>query len=521
MNNFKQKILISIILALGLAFSANQAVLAVDNLVVEFEKTPSLFSETNFLPGNDVSRWVKVANYSGQSQRIATEAINYPNPMPADDLSKALVFVIKEGATDLYGGSSPTGPKTLFDFYQDSQNYQEISLSDLANGADTQYDFVISFPSGGENKWQNATTTFDILVGFQQGNSPLPPSPPVPPTGSGNGGGGGAILPPGLTILDESVTTTVSDQCQATVYWSTTYFSTSQVIYAIEGGNHILDLVNATGTPLRYGYDFTTPEYNVNPKVTGHQVTLYGLTSGATYYYRAVSHASPASVSLQHSFVMCPCSQQNQINEPITAGEPLAFNNNVSNQANVLGESQEAAGANENPAQDNASTTVLGDKADNSNFLANISSFFGKGFACLKCLPWWLGIILALLSLQKIVWLFRKAKKEQDLALKNKLKNAGIAWVVIGAASLAATLIFYLTKACFYWWLIIIFFALHILIYQFMVPQKGEQKRKISYFAIFQIIILVLAIIFGVIKTCVWVWLIILILAIIFVNNKK
>ncbi len=93
-------------------------------LDVQFEKIP-LFFEANFTPGEGVERWVKVANNSGQTQRIAVEAINYPNPIPAGDLSRALMFVIKEGATDLYGGSSPTGLKTLFDFYQDSANYQE------------------------------------------------------------------------------------------------------------------------------------------------------------------------------------------------------------------------------------------------------------------------------------------------------------------------------------------------------------------------------------------------------------
>lgn len=45
------------------------------DLVVEFENTP-LFKEANFLPGENISRWVKVTNNSSESKNIAVEAIN-------------------------------------------------------------------------------------------------------------------------------------------------------------------------------------------------------------------------------------------------------------------------------------------------------------------------------------------------------------------------------------------------------------------------------------------------------------
>ena len=113
------------------------------------------------------------------------------------------------------------------------------------------------------------------------------------------------------------------------------------------------------------------------------------------------------------------------------------------------------------------------------------------------------------------------SKKEPAPPLKKKIQNAGIAWVVIGIVSLAITLIFYFFETCFSWWLIVGFFALHILIYQFLVPSKPEQKRKVSYFVIFQIAVFVLAVILGLIKNCLWVWVIILILAIVCISNKK
>ncbi len=284
-----------------------------DNLVVEFEPNP-LFQNTNFLPGQNATGTARVTNNSGQTQRIATEAINYPNPIPAGDLSRALMFIIKEGATDLYGGSSPTGPKSLYDFYQDSKIYSEISLSDLANGAITQYDFAISFPPEKENEWQNATTTFDILIGFQSGGSPLPPSPPTPPSSGGGGGSGDYLfLPPGLTIQNQAVV--VTTDVSVLITWNTSYPASSQVIYALEGENHILDLTDNTGTPPKYGYSRTTSEYDTPANLKGvvsHLVTISGLTPGTKYYYRTVSHGSLA-ISQEQNFTTLTQKEQESL----------------------------------------------------------------------------------------------------------------------------------------------------------------------------------------------------------------
>ena len=308
MNNLFKTILIILIaiFGAGILFVDSAQAQSTDSLVVEFETTP-LFSEANFLPGGGITRWVKVTNNSGSSQRIVTEAINYPNPIPAGDLSRALMFVIKEGTTDLYGGSSPTGPKLLYDFYQDSSSYSEISLSDLASGATTQYDFIISFPTEKENEWQNATTTFDILIGFQGTEGGILPgtgssgggSDGGSSTGSGSSSGGGGWLPPGLTIQNEAMATTT--ETSVTFIWTTSYPASSQVIYAEEGENHILDLTDNAGIPPKYGYARTSPEYNIIPKVTSHSVTIGGLTPGTRYYYRTISHASLA-IGEEHSF---------------------------------------------------------------------------------------------------------------------------------------------------------------------------------------------------------------------------
>ena len=74
--------------------------LANGGATIEFENTP-LFSAVNFLPGDDVSRWIKVTNNSGESGNVSIEAIGFASPIPLDDLSRVLNIVIKNGATIL------------------------------------------------------------------------------------------------------------------------------------------------------------------------------------------------------------------------------------------------------------------------------------------------------------------------------------------------------------------------------------------------------------------------------------
>ena len=335
MNKIFKTILITSIalLGAGVLFIPSTQAIELPPLFVGFEYKP-LFNEADFKPGDSIARWVKVFNNSGETKPIATEAINYPgfpNPgnVPNDDLSRALSIIIREKeGSDLYGGS--TGEKTLFNFYQNGETY----LSDIENGGNKVYEFEIGFPPEKENEWQGKTTTFDILIGFQGegagtvcgnnikeideqcdgtdlagqscltrgfsgGNLSCNTNCTFNTSTCTDGGGGGGGLPPGLTIFDEASWNVT--ETSVTIIWTTTYFSTSQVIYGAEGEAHTLNLSDNTSTPPKYGYAHTTPEYNTSPKVTGHSVTITGLTSGTTYYYRVVSHASLA-ISREFTF---------------------------------------------------------------------------------------------------------------------------------------------------------------------------------------------------------------------------
>lgn len=280
MSRLLRTILVSSIavLGIGVLLTPLSFALAEDNLVVEFEETP-LFDEANFLPGEGITRWAKVTNNSDGTKRIAVEAINVEDP---DNFGAVLNLEIKEGGVTRYNNA-------LSSFF----NAGEVFLSELAGGGATStYDFIVTFFSGASDSFQGKTLKFDLLIGFQGTEGGLLP---------GAGGGAGGFLPPGLTIQDESVRITEIEETSVTIEWTTSYPATSYVLYAKEWESHTLDLTDNSGTPPKYGYANTTPEQDVDPKVTFHSVTITGLTPGTTYFFRAVSHASLA-VSREYAF---------------------------------------------------------------------------------------------------------------------------------------------------------------------------------------------------------------------------
>ncbi|MFA5169074.1 MAG: fibronectin type III domain-containing protein, partial [Candidatus Omnitrophota bacterium] len=262
----------------------------------------ALFNEANFLPGEEVERLVRITNNSADSSSVSAEALDYPGfpnigDVPADDLSRALTFIIKEkDGSDLYGGT--TGEKTLFDFYSAG----ETQFSTVSAVSSKEFEFKISFPLDRGDEWQEKTTFFDIIIGLTGSGG----GGGGGENGGGGGGGGGGVLPPGLTITNES--SLVSEGCDTTISWTTTYFSTSRVIYSPEGEDHVLDLSDDSGTFPLYGYYSTTPEYDQDPnRVTYHTVTLLNLEPNTDYYFRCISHASPPTIGKECSFNTGEC----------------------------------------------------------------------------------------------------------------------------------------------------------------------------------------------------------------------
>jgi len=414
MNKFSKTILIIVVVILGTGFLTFVAKAA--GLTVEFQNGPPLFNETNFAPGGSVSKWVKVTNTSGSSQRIAIEAINFTKPVPDNDLSHALNILIKQGATEIYGGAG--NEKTLYDFYQSGETY----LSSVDNSGTAQYDITISFPADKTDDWQEKTTQFDVVVGFegQEGGLPLP-SP-----GGGTGGGG---LPSGLTIQNEATVATLITETSVTITWLTSYAASSQVIYALGGEVHILDLTDTSGTPPLYGYAHTTPETDTSPKVTFHTVTISGLSSGTTYYYRTVSHASLA-ISQEHTFTTLgtqtpapttpapiPTGPAGTtvpgVPGPGTGGPSSGIAQGTTGGGQVTGTSTSAVGEEKSTIEGGVSpeAAVAASQAVSPQFFANLLSAIGS----LNFWGWLIILGIILLGLLILFLLRRRRKKSQQI----------------------------------------------------------------------------------------------------------
>ena len=423
-KNIKKIFILTTLIFLGMILLWGNSAFATGSLTITFENTP-LFTEADLKPGDIISRWVKVTNNTGETKSIITEAINYPNPIPDYDLSRALTITIKKDGTDLYGGS--TGQKFLYQFYQAG----EVYLSDVNNGDMSQYYFVISFPYESGNEWQGNTTSFDILVGSlgEEGGGGV---------GGGTTGGGsaGGALPQGLTIINESVVTTNLTGCQScsiTINWNTNYFSTSRVVYSKEGESHNFDLYAPN-----YGYTYSKEGDNSgDEKVTVHSVTITGLSPNTNYYFRCESHASPPTITMEFNFVTAvsiACQNQNT-NE--TGGEntgggtgegggnsggPVAFNGGQgSSGGNEFTAGGTEGGTGEQGENGNVNFQELnnttGEQTGNgtagflSGGLASILDVFGKIFDKIN-LSWF--VILLLIIILVLFYLFFKKRKKEN-----------------------------------------------------------------------------------------------------------
>lgn len=286
------------------------------NVSIVFEKTPTLFSESSFMPGDSVTRWIEIENIGTQTKTVATQALNFANPTPNNDLSRALLINIKKNGSDFYGGS--LGEKTLYDFYQKGL----IDLAVIVPGEKQQYDYIISFPKDKENEWQGKSTYFDIQIGYSDGSDD-PKEPIDDPKIFGGGGGGSSGGGCTNMIYKGSVKVTDITKNSAMITWKTTCLTDSEVVYSTED-----DESNFDKTKDRYGYDNTT---SVDKKLTDeHRMVLTGLKPCVKYFFRVASKDLIA-ISDQFSFTT-PCDQEESPN-------PNDFGGPGEEQGNVAGAS--------------------------------------------------------------------------------------------------------------------------------------------------------------------------------------
>jgi len=162
----------------------------------------------------------------------------------------------------------------------------------------------------------------------------------VTPPSSPSGGGGGPSMRYDLVISHEGDTQVLT--YTATVTWQTNFFSTSRVIYDTVAHSEL-------GSPPNYGYAYSTPEDS--NKVTYHEVVITGLSPYTTYYWRAISSASPEIFGEEMSFTteLIPAGEE----APPVDGEDKIEEGNTGEDTGggeVLGEETDDTGTGAQPA---------------------------------------------------------------------------------------------------------------------------------------------------------------------------
>ncbi len=427
--NQLSKILIFIF---SFCFLANAGLVLAAGLAVQFEQTP-LFNEVSVMPGNTATRFIKVTNTSGETKNVVIEAINKNDP---DLFSEKLSFEIKRGSDVVFDG-------TLKQFFTAG----EMVLSSIDNNTTAQYDVTFLFDKDAGNSYQNATVGFDLLVGFQgeEGGSTDNPGDDDGGTngggGTSGGGGGGGGQAPGLSIYSENSTclcTEGSDKVE--IVWQTNYLSTSAVIYDLLPNQFVF----SDGEPS-YGYAY----YKIGDdsgveKVTSHKVSLTGLLPNQTYYYRVVSHASPATISREGSFVFTTaCIREKGPDENQPPTEVIIASNNIFGQGGseggqgaggVGGRTEGDMGGEENGLGQEQATnnSVAGLNFDDA--MANLSSIlanFLKNLNLSSCFYYNLLIILAIIIaiIGHRCW---KKGKQRNVNDKKSIRCAYFLWIVAG-----------------------------------------------------------------------------------------
>ncbi len=302
--------------------------------ICELLGNSALFENADFLPGDSVERRVRITNKEitpdnpGKNYPVAIEAINVNNPylgLPfiTDKFGDILNFKVEEKI-----GGEIKYEKTLSEFFDESKKSDEIVIAKLlGNGASKDFIFLVYFDETGSDKYQKSSIKFDIIFGLK----------------GVEGGSIGENPPSGLTIGNENTQTMITNDPIVTEYtaiisWSTSYKSTSQVIYCKEIENCVFDLSKNSGIPPRYGYNYTTEEEDTPANEHGvmdHIMKLTGLLPNTTYEYRTVSHASPPTISREYTFTTlgknAEAIQANEAANEVSRENQIAFNSPAEN----------------------------------------------------------------------------------------------------------------------------------------------------------------------------------------------
>jgi hypothetical protein len=256
-----------------------------------------IFNIDNFLPGDSLSKIIRVHNFSDKNQTIGLKVVNFDKGCQNGYcLADKLFLTIEEDSIPLYSGS-------LADFY----NAGEVPLNEVASQAYRDYDLTVYFaPETEREEYQNSATSFDLQIGFftKETVSEEPAT------------GGAGYVPPIQGVVTQIIITSspLVSSDSATVSCTTDIPSYCRVIY--DTSSHP-DL----GNPPNYGYQWSTDPPQT--KSTTHQIILTGLQPETTYYYRFVCWASPLKISQEYRFTTLAKKPKEEIAEKKGFGEVI------------------------------------------------------------------------------------------------------------------------------------------------------------------------------------------------------
>ena len=116
-----------------------------------------LFKIFNMLPGDMVTRKVKVMNNAGLARVISIKGIKTSE---TGNISNKLKLTVTNNGNHLFG------PKNLNVFFDDSSGISGIPLTVLAPNATAEYQFKVVFDASAGNKFQDKSVIFTIQFGI-------------------------------------------------------------------------------------------------------------------------------------------------------------------------------------------------------------------------------------------------------------------------------------------------------------------------------------------------------------------
>jgi len=122
-----------------------------------------IFTFNNIAPGDSQTHTITVHNGDKTARTVSVKGVKTSG---TGGLEGGMDIVISENGTDIYGGTSGTGEKTLAQFFQDSQSTNGVELTSVEKNTSTSYIFTVTFDPQSGNQYQNTSITFDLQFGI-------------------------------------------------------------------------------------------------------------------------------------------------------------------------------------------------------------------------------------------------------------------------------------------------------------------------------------------------------------------